>query len=125
MINQQTEIRNCLVCNKTIRGRVDKKFCNDYCRNGFNNQLKSGTNNLVRNTNNFLGKNRRILESVLPEGETMIKIKKEKLLQEGFFFKYTTQIHKNKKGSIYYYCYDYGYLPLDSEWYLIIKNELD
>jgi len=55
----------------------------------------------------------------------MIKIKKEKLLQEGFFFKYTTQIHKNKKGSIYYYCYDYGYLPLDSEWYLIIKNELD
>lgn len=125
MINQQTEIKNCLVCNKTIRGRVDKKFCNDYCRNGFNNQLKSGTNNLVRNTNNFLGKNRRILESVLPEGETMIKIKKEKLLQEGFFFKYTTQIHKNKKGSIYYYCYDYGYLPLDSEWYLIIKNELD
>ncbi len=125
MINQQTEIRNCLVCNKTIRGRVDKKFCNDYCRNGFNNQLKSGTNNLVRNTNNFLGKNRRILESVLPEGETMIKIKKEKLLQEGFFFKYTTQIHRNKKGSIYYYCYDYGYLPLDSEWYLIIKNELD
>ena len=125
MINQQTEIRNCLVCNKTIRGRVDKKFCNDYCRNGFNNQLKSGTNNLVRNTNNFLGKNRRILESILPEGETMIKIKKEKLLQEGFFFKYTTQIHRNKKGSIYYYCYDYGYLPLDSEWYLIIKNELD
>ena len=125
MINQQTEIRNCLVCNKTIRGRVDKKFCNDYCRNGFNNQLKSGTNNLVRNTNNFLGKNRRILESVLPEGETMIKIKKEKLLQQGFFFKYTTQIHRNKKGSIYYYCYDYGYLPLDSEWYLIIKNELD
>ena len=125
MINQQTEIRNCLVCNKTIRGRVDKKFCNDYCRNGFNNQLKSGTNNLVRNTNNFLGKNRRILESILPEGETMIKIKKEKLLQEGFFFKYTTQIHRNKKGSIYYYCYDYGYLPLDYEWYLIIKNELD
>ncbi len=125
MINQQTENKNCLVCNKTIRGRVDKKFCNDYCRNGFNNQLKSGTNNLVRNTNNFLGKNRRILESILPEGETMIKIKKEKLLQEGFFFKYTTQIHRNKKGSIYYYCYDYGYLPLDSEWYLIIKNELD
>jgi hypothetical protein len=125
MINQQTEIKNCLLCNKTIRGRVDKKFCNDYCRNGFNNQLKSGTNNLVRNTNNFLGKNRRILENILPEGETMIKIKKEKLLQEGFFFKYTTQIHKNKKGSIYYYCYDYGYLPLDSEWYLIIKNELD
>ena len=55
----------CLNCNKPVKGRTDKKFCDDYCRNNYNNQLKSNTINLVRNINNALGKNRRILENLL------------------------------------------------------------
>uniref|UniRef100_UPI00374D4ADE DUF2116 family Zn-ribbon domain-containing protein n=2 Tax=Ferruginibacter sp. TaxID=1940288 RepID=UPI00374D4ADE len=61
--------KKCLTCGKTIKGRTDKKFCDDYCRNGYNNQLKAGDNNYVRNINNALRKNRRILESLLPDNE--------------------------------------------------------
>src|SRR5450432_2172183 len=55
----------------------------------------------------------RILEELLPEGKEMAKTTKERLLQKGFLFKYVTHLFTNKEGMIYYYCYDYGYLPLD------------
>ena len=61
----QNETKTCLQCGKTLRGRADKKFCDDYCRNNYNNQLKANTNNYVRNINNALGKNRRILEKYI------------------------------------------------------------
>ena len=123
----KTEIlsRLCHSCNKPLKGRTDKKFCNDYCRNNYNNQLKAGNNNFVRNINNALGKNKRILESHLPEGEELAKISKDKLLQKGFQFKYMTHLYTNKKGNTYFFCYDYGYLPLDNDWYLVVKNKED
>ncbi|MEO6669671.1 MAG: hypothetical protein ABIN36_09370 [Ferruginibacter sp.] len=114
--------RLCITCNKPVKGRTDKKFCDDYCRNNYNNHLKADCNNLVRNINNALGKNRRILEGILPKKEEMIKISKEKLLEQGFLFKYITHIYKNKTGSTYYFCYDHGYLLLENDWYLIVRQ---
>jgi hypothetical protein len=110
-------------CNKTVKGRSDKKFCNDYCRNAYNNVIKSSSNNLVRNLNNRLSKNRRILENILEDKKYMIKIKKDKLEDLGFDFDYTTQVRKNKLGSHYYYCYEYGYIPINKEWLVLIRNE--
>lgn len=115
--------RLCLTCNKTVKGRTDKKFCDDLCRNNFNNQLKSGNNNIIRNINNALGKNRRILEGYLAVGEELGKINKDKLLQKGFQFKYVTHMYNNKKGNTYFFCYEYGYLPLDNDWYLVVKSK--
>ncbi|MEO8770492.1 MAG: hypothetical protein ABI402_10420 [Ferruginibacter sp.] len=112
----------CLTCSKPVKGRTDKKFCDDYCRNNYNNHLKADCNNMVRNINHALGKNRRILESMIPEKEEMGKVSKEKLLQEGFQFKYVTHIYKNKKGSTYHFCYDHGYLLLENDWYLIVRR---
>jgi hypothetical protein len=120
---ESTIQKNCNACNKIIRGRSDKKFCNDYCRNAYNNQIKSPTNNLIRNTNNRLSKNRRILENIIEDKKQFIKVKKEQLMQLGFSFEYTTQIHQNKKGKIYFFCYDYGYFMINNEWCVIIKNE--
>lgn len=120
---ETTTQKNCIACNKIIRGRSDKKFCNDYCRNAYNNQIKSPTNNFIRNTNNRLSKNRRILEYIIEDTNPFIKIKKEQLMQLGFSFEYTTQIHQNKQGKIYYFCYDYGYFTINKEWCVIIKNE--
>ena len=116
------ETKTCLQCGKTLRGRADKKFCNDYCRNNYNNQLKAHSNNYIRNINNALGKNRRILEDLLPAGEEMSKTTKEKLSRHGFSFKYITHTYTNKKGNTYFFCYDHGYLPLDSDWYLIVRR---
>ncbi len=115
--------RLCLNCNKPVKGRTDKKFCDDYCRNNYNNQLKSSTINLVRNINNALGKNRRILENLFTEGEEMAKTNKSKLLQKGFQFKYITHTYTNKKGNVYFFCYDLGYLPLENDWYLLVKRK--
>ena len=119
----EAQPRLCHTCNKLLKGRTDKKYCNDYCRNNFNNQLKAGSNNFIRNINNALGKNKRILESQLPEGEELAKISKDKLLQKGFQFKYLTHIYTNKKGNTYFFCYDIGYLPLESDWYLLVKRK--
>lgn len=115
----------CLNCGKPLKGRSDKKFCDDSCRNNYNNQLKSIVNNQMRNVNNVLGKNRRILESLLPETEETGKANKEKLLRLGFQFKYITHLYTTKTGKTYYYCYDYGYLPLENDWYLIVRKRED
>ena len=53
--------KNCLECGEKITGRIDKKFCSDYCRNTYNNSVAKESKNLVRNINNRLKKNYKIL----------------------------------------------------------------
>lgn len=119
----ETNEKKCIECNKPLKGRVDKKFCDDFCRNSYNNKLNSDTNGYVRNINNALRKNRRILEETLPASEEMAKITRSKLLEKGFQFKYFTHTYTNKKGNVYYFCYEYGYLPLEGDWILIVKRK--
>ena len=111
----------CLECNAQIFGRVDKKFCSDQCRNAYNNKLNSDSNNYVRNTNNILRKNRRILSDLNPNGKS--KTHKSKLMEKGFDFNHFTSIYTTKAGTIYYFCYEYGYLPLDHEFYALVKRD--
>ena len=120
---QQKESKPCLSCGKAVKGRSDKKFCDDYCRAAYNNDLKSAANNNIRNINNALGKNRRILESLLPEGEATAKANRDKMIEKGFQFKYITHLYTNKKGNTYFFCYDIGYLPLENNWYLVVKRK--
>ena len=119
---QQKEAKLCLFCEKPLKGRSDKKFCDDYCRAAYNNDLKSAANNNIRNVNNALGKNRRILESLLPDGEPTAKACRDKLIEKGFQFKYHTHLYHTKNDKTYFYCYEYGYLPLENNWYLIVKK---
>lgn len=121
----QKEASICLKCKKPVKGRSDKKFCDDYCRAAYNNELKSAANNNIRNVNNALGKNRRILESLLPDGEATAKANRDKLIEKGFQFKYHTHIYNTKTDKTYFYCYEYGYLPLENNWFLIVKRNED
>ena len=120
-----TEAKKCLACGKQLKGRIDKKFCDDYCRNSYNNQQKAkgSHSSYVRNVNNALLKNRKVLETILQDTEETAKANKEKLQRLGFQFKYLTHTYTNKTGKTYFYCYDYGYLPLDNDWYLIVKRK--
>ncbi len=111
----------CPECGNKIIGRADKKFCSDACRNAHNNDLNKDSKNLVRNINNALRKNYRILETLNTTDKT--KTTKNKLLQLGFSFDYFTGIYTTKTGSVYYYLYDQGYLPLDNDFYLLVKRE--
>lgn len=119
--------RTCLACGTVLRGRVDKKFCNDYCRNNYNNiqKTKGNQSSLVRNINNALLKNRKVLESLLPETEETAKASRDKLQRLGFQFRYLTHLYTTKSGKTYYYCYEYGYLPLENDWYLIVRKKED
>jgi predicted nucleic acid-binding Zn ribbon protein len=111
----------CICCEKQVRGRTDKKFCCDACRNNYNNRLKAETTNLVRNINHALTKNRRILEGFLRDDKAT-KVSASNLLHNGFQFKYFTHQYINKKGNTYCFCYDFGYLPVDNNCYLLIKK---
>lgn len=118
-----TDKKECLNCGKPIQGRIDKKFCDDQCRNSFNNQQNANSTNYIRRINHTLKKNRNILEATIHEGEEMGKTTRDRLLQNGFQFSYFTHVYETKKGNKYHYCYDYGYLALDGDWYLIVKGK--
>ncbi len=117
------EKRTCPECGEPIKGRIDKKFCSDMCRNSFNNKNNSDTNNFVRNINNALRRNRRILESTL-QGEVS-KVPRQKLLDKGFNFSYHTSQSTTKNNHTYVFCYEYGYLPLENDVMLIVKRKAD
>ena len=88
----------CLECNEKIVGREDKKFCSDGCRNAYNNKINKDSTNFMRNVNNKLRKNYRILAALNPDGKS--KATKTKLLSKGFDFDYITNILHTKTGHI-------------------------
>lgn len=117
------EEKLCLACNGRIRGRSDKRFCDDGCRNAYNKKLNSVPNNFVRQVNNALKKNRRILEELLGS-EKMLKVSRERLLNKGLNFEYFTSQLGNAKGQVYFFVYEFGYLPLEHELYLLVKQKM-
>ncbi len=90
------------------------------CRNSHNNKLNSSSNNLIRNINNKLKRNRRILEEICHSDKT--KTPKNYLFEKGFDFNVMTGSRKNPKGAVYHFVYDYGYLELENDFYLIVKD---
>ncbi|MFD0834994.1 hypothetical protein ACFQ0I_04410 [Mariniflexile aquimaris] len=113
--------KQCLECGEKIVGRIDKKFCSDGCRNAYNNNVNKDSKNLIRNTNNRLRKNYRILEELNPDQKT--RTSRGKMIELGFDFNYFTSIYTTKAGAIYYFVYDQGYLPLEGDYYALVKRD--
>lgn len=114
--------RICPVCGDIITGRVDKKFCSDQCRTEFNNKNNKDVTNYMRNINGVLRKNRRILEKLNPQGKN--KIPKKWLIDKGFDFHHFTSTYTTKAGTVYYFCYEQGYLPLEEDFYALVKKDI-
>lgn len=112
--------KNCLECGQRIIGREDKKFCNDACRNTYNNKLNKDTTNFMRTVNYSLRKNYRILCENNPEGKS--KTSRKKLLDLGFDFSLITSIYTTKSGVTYYFVYDQGYMPIENDWLVLVKK---
>jgi predicted nucleic acid-binding Zn ribbon protein len=116
------EDKHCLFCGESIKGRADKKFCDDQCRTSFNNRLKNDSN-FMRNVNNALRKNRRIIQEIVDNTEDgKGKASGKKLLDKGFTFSYYTHTYTTKTGSVYHFCYEYGYLKLENDYYMLVKR---
>lgn len=112
--------KNCLECGEKLIGREDKKFCNDACRNTYNNKLNRDTTNLMRNVNYNLRKNYRILCDHNSDGKT--KVPRKKLLDAGFDFSLMTSVYTTKTYNTYYFTYDQGYMALDNDWLILVKK---
>ena len=111
----------CLECGNTLIGRVDKKFCNDQCRNSYHNKEKREDAAFARSVNSILRKNRNILKNYNPNGKA--KVRKQDLLSSGFNFKYFTNIYTTKDNRIYYFVYEHGYVSIGNDYYALVIND--
>jgi predicted nucleic acid-binding Zn ribbon protein len=116
------EKRFCPECGKEIVGRKDKQFCSDSCRNNHNNAVNKDSTNLMRNINNALRRNYKILGELNPK-ETA-KVEKRVLIKKKFDFEVYTSVLNAKTGNTYYFVYDNGYQFLDNDMLLLIKKEV-
>ncbi|MCI9844445.1 hypothetical protein [Flavobacterium pectinovorum] len=115
-------MKTCLECSEKIVGREDKKFCSDSCRNAYNNKINKDSTNFMRNVNNKLRKNYRILSELNTEGKS--KATRDKMLNKGFDFEFFTNILQTKTGNTYYFLYDQGYRSLDNDYFMLVKKEI-
>jgi hypothetical protein len=106
-----------------LQGRIDKKFCDEGCRNNFNNQQNSIQNKEIRIINRVLKRNRAILLAILSGGKKPTKVGKEYLLLEGFNFSYMTHQGVGSDGQSYQICYDVGLVSLKNREYQIIHEK--
>jgi hypothetical protein len=118
-----TEKRLCQSCGQVLQGRTDKKFCDDGCRNNFNNQQNSIQNKEIRIINRVLKWNRAILLALLSGGKKPTKVDREYLLLAGFNFRYMTHQEVGQDGQSYQICYDVGLISLKNREYLIVRAE--
>lgn len=115
-------MKTCLECSEKLVGREDKKFCSDSCRNAYNNKINKDTTNFMRNVNNKLRKNYRILSELNSEGKS--KATRDKMLNKGFDFDFFTNILQTKTGNTYYFLYDQGYCSLENDYFMLVKKEI-
>ena len=116
------QTKNCSFCGTNLLGRVDKKYCNDYCRTASHNQKKSENNQQIKLVDTALKRNRKILADVFERlGQQPGAILERKIQELGFVFHFhthTIQLKNVKEGVC---CYDYGYVRTKQGELAIIK----
>jgi|SRR5690554_1675567 len=102
-------MKKCLNCDEIIIGRAGKIFCDTYCKSSFHYKKKQGEEkSLYETIDKQLKTNRRLLKLFNKAGKAIVR--KEVLVAEGFDPKYFTHFWKNKKGDVYLFCYEFGFL---------------
>lgn len=113
--------RRCRECSDILRGRSDQKFCNDQCRNTFNNRLQREASGVIRQINRTLRKNQIILSGLNPTGKTTVT--QTELSQQGFNFNYFTNLYTTRNGRTYFFCYDKGYALVEAGKALLVDKQ--
>ncbi|EHQ29682.1 hypothetical protein [Mucilaginibacter paludis] len=103
--------RLCRECGKKLLGRVDQRFCNDFCRNTYNRHEKQ---RLAAETADYtevtiiaiLKNNHLLLRSFNKHQAVTFLIDKEKLYKAGFNFNFCTGCYQESDGRLRYYCFE-------------------
>ncbi len=98
-----------MACEKELKGRSDKKFCDLHCKSSFHywKSLEEAPR-FYNKVDNQLKSNRRILKQYNKAGKATVRASLIK--QEGFDPNFFTHYWKNTKGDIYLFVYEYGFL---------------
>lgn len=59
--------------------------------------------------------------SLNPNGKSTTH--RDRLGEKGFDFSYYTNTYTTKAGAIYHFCYEYGYLSIDNNYYALVKKQ--
>lgn len=105
----KNQLKICQECSAPIRGRADKKFCDDQCRSVYHHKSLSIDNNEVRRINYQLRRNRKVLSEFLVNGKRT-RVPLTSLVEAGFNFRYFTHESKSKDGKAITVCYDFGFI---------------
>jgi len=109
MGNEMTRKMMCQRCGDPLRGRSDKLFCDDRCRNAYHNERRKqpALSDRARTIQRTLVRNRRILDSTLGDRKRCL-FRRDELLRRGFVFEIYSQRH-TIGGRMSHYCLDLGY----------------
>ena len=103
--------RKCSVCDKEIRGRIDKVFCSPNCKSASQYENARESEDLYFKVDRQLKTNRKILKKYNKIGKTVLR--RDVLQREGFNPNFFTHFRKTSAGNVYFYCYDYGFLKTE------------
>jgi hypothetical protein len=115
--------KNCLNCDKELTGRTDKKYCDPQCKSAHQyKKEKEKPERFYNKVDNQLRLNRKLLKEYNKAGKAVIR--SEVLIGEGFNPNFFTHYWKNKKGDVYLFVYEYGFLKKvehNSEKFVLVK----
>ena len=101
--------KECLHCEKELVGRTDKKYCDPQCKSSHQyKREKQQPERFYNKVDNQLRLNRRILKLYNKAGKATVRL--NVLIEAGFNPKYFTHYWKNKKGDVYLFVYEFGFL---------------
>lgn len=118
------EYRHCPVCNSRFTGRSDKLYCSDQCRSTRNRVVRQQAEGPLTEVLSSLRRNRSVLVKLCSGKKTVVS--RERLEALEFDPLLFTSTHVNARGQTYYFCGDYGFLPIQkdgSDFALIIRRE--
>lgn len=111
-------MKHCNDCGAIIKGRIDKRFCNDHCRCNHYNTVNKNRDQGLKKINAILKRNQVILAKFNENGITQLS--NDMLVSSGFNFGFFTHLLAGPKGEIYHCCYTIGYLKI-SDTQILIK----
>lgn len=116
-------MNHCQDCGHPLSGRTDKKFCGDHCRSHYHNQLNRNRLESYKKVNRILRKNAGVLEAMISSGHRQAS--RQSLAAAGFNFRFFTHEDYERSGRLVRYCYQFGYLQLDIQEYLLLQVPAD
>ena len=116
-------MKKCLNCETELIGRIDKKFCDEYCKSAYNYvKDKNKPKTRFQTVDDQLRLNRKILKKYNQGGK--VTVRREKLINDGFNPRIFTNYFKTKDDKVYLFCYDYGFLEIEDnskQKYLLVE----